>query len=162
MYTICESVRMFLISLDINECERASHCQRGRCINTMGSYRCECQKGYMLVSGRRCQGMGFHTFHITQLLILVLVVLFTFLHSLSLSLSDIDECAVERSLCQPHGVCQNRQGGYVCVCNDGFRLSEDKHSCEGESRFSVFALPFFFLFTKFGLYVSVFSTQRLR
>ncbi|XP_016121247.1 latent-transforming growth factor beta-binding protein 3-like, partial [Sinocyclocheilus grahami] len=39
----------------INECERASNCQRGRCINTMGSYRCECQKGYMPVSGRRCQ-----------------------------------------------------------------------------------------------------------
>uniref|UniRef100_A0A674DPJ8 Latent transforming growth factor beta binding protein 3 n=1 Tax=Salmo trutta TaxID=8032 RepID=A0A674DPJ8_SALTR len=40
---------------DINECERPSNCQRGRCINSMGSYRCECQKGYMLVGGRRCQ-----------------------------------------------------------------------------------------------------------
>lgn len=59
-------------------------------------------------------------------------------HLFTLSLSDIDECAVDRSLCQPHGVCENRQGGYVCVCNDGFRLSEDKHSCEGESWFSMF------------------------
>lgn len=57
-------------------------------------------------------------------------------HAFTLSLSDIDECAEERSLCQPHGVCENRQGGYVCVCNDGYRLSEDKHSCEGESWFS--------------------------
>lgn len=53
--------------------------------------------------------------------------------SLSLSPSDIDECSVDRSLCQPHGVCENRQGGYVCVCNDGYMLSEDKHSCEGKS-----------------------------
>lgn len=55
-------------------------------------------------------------------------------HPFTLSVSDIDECAVERSLCQPHGVCENRQGGYVCVCNDGFILSEDKHSCESKSR----------------------------
>ncbi len=41
---------------DINECERPSNCQRGRCINSMGSYHCECQKGYTLVGGRRCQG----------------------------------------------------------------------------------------------------------
>lgn len=41
---------------DINECERPSNCLRGRCINSMGSYHCECQKGYVLVGGRRCQG----------------------------------------------------------------------------------------------------------
>lgn len=134
MHTIRESVRIFLISLDINECERASYCQQGRCINTMGSYHCDCQKGYKPILGRRCQGMSFHTFYITQILILVLVLLFTFLHSVS----DIDECALERSLCQPHGVCENRPGGYVCVCNDGYKLSDDKHSCEGESWFSVF------------------------
>lgn len=46
----------FTFSLDINECERPSNCQRGRCINSMGSYHCECQKGYMLIGGRRCQG----------------------------------------------------------------------------------------------------------
>lgn len=40
---------------DINECERAANCQRGRCINILGSYRCECEKGFML-RGRRCEG----------------------------------------------------------------------------------------------------------
>lgn len=44
------------ILTDINECERPANCQRGRCINSMGSYHCECQKGYMLIGGRRCQG----------------------------------------------------------------------------------------------------------
>lgn len=43
---------------DINECERPSNCQRGHCINSMGSYHCECEKGYMLVGGRRCQGQS--------------------------------------------------------------------------------------------------------
>lgn len=41
---------------DINECERPSNCQRGRCINSMGSYHCDCPTGYTLVGGRRCQG----------------------------------------------------------------------------------------------------------
>lgn len=45
-------------------------------------------------------------------------------------LSDIDECAADRSLCQPYGSCENRQGSYMCVCNHGYVLSEDKHSCE--------------------------------
>lgn len=49
-----------------------------------------------------------------------------------ISLSDIDECAADRSLCQPYGSCENRPGSYSCVCNHGFVLSEDKHSCEGK------------------------------
>lgn len=48
------------------------------------------------------------------------------------SLADIDECAVDRSLCQPYGSCENRPGSYMCVCNHGYILSEDKHSCEGK------------------------------
>ncbi len=49
-----------------------------------------------------------------------------------ISLSDIDECAADRSLCQPYGSCENRPGSYLCVCNHGYVLSEDKHSCEGK------------------------------
>lgn len=45
-------------------------------------------------------------------------------------LSDVDECAADRSLCQPYGSCENRPGSYMCVCNHGYVLSEDKHSCE--------------------------------
>lgn len=47
-------------------------------------------------------------------------------------ISDIDECAVDRNLCQPYGSCENRLGSYVCVCNHGYVLSEDSHSCEGK------------------------------
>lgn len=57
-----------------------------------------------------------------------------------ISLSDIDECAADRSLCQPFGLCENRPGSYVCVCNHGYVLSEDKHSCEGKSARSPSAL----------------------
>lgn len=45
-------------------------------------------------------------------------------------LPDVDECAADRNLCQPYGSCENRPGSYMCVCNHGYVLSEDKHSCE--------------------------------
>lgn len=50
----------------------------------------------------------------------------------AISLSDIDECAADRSLCQPYGFCENKPGSYECVCNHGYDLSEDKHSCESK------------------------------
>lgn len=48
-----------LFNADIDECKRSSNCLRGRCINNMGSYHCECQRGYMLVGGKECQGQCF-------------------------------------------------------------------------------------------------------
>ena len=43
---------------DLNECEiMPGTCKGGDCINTDGSFRCECPMGYVLdSSGRRCIG----------------------------------------------------------------------------------------------------------
>ena len=44
---------------DIDECRDQSQdtCTNGRCINTIGSFRCECDEGYVLdISGRICIG----------------------------------------------------------------------------------------------------------
>lgn len=43
---------------DLNECEiMPGSCEGGDCINTDGSFRCECPMGYVLdSSGRRCIG----------------------------------------------------------------------------------------------------------
>lgn len=43
---------------DINECEfMPDVCENGDCINTDGSFRCECQPGFVLDStGKRCIG----------------------------------------------------------------------------------------------------------
>lgn len=44
---------------DINECQfMPDVCENGDCINTDGSFRCECQPGYVLdSSGKVCIGM---------------------------------------------------------------------------------------------------------
>ena len=43
---------------DLNECEiMPGACNNGDCVNTDGSFRCECPMGYVLdTSGRRCIG----------------------------------------------------------------------------------------------------------
>ena len=49
-----------------------------------------------------------------------------------LPLEDIDECSQDPGLCLPHGVCENLQGSYVCICDEGFTPTQDQHGCEGE------------------------------
>ncbi|CAB3400845.1 unnamed protein product [Caenorhabditis bovis] len=48
-------------------------------------------------------------------------------------IADFDECQYDNAGCE-HS-CQNRLGSYVCTCNSGFVLSEDKHNCKEGSCF---------------------------
>lgn len=43
-----------VIVTDINECETSNNCQQ-MCINTAGSYRCECRDGFS--GSTTCQGV---------------------------------------------------------------------------------------------------------
>lgn len=47
-----------MLPVDINECEVfPGVCTNGRCVNTQGSFRCECAEGLTLDStGRTCVG----------------------------------------------------------------------------------------------------------
>lgn len=51
-------VSKYLLSSDMNEClENPGICQNGICINTDGSFRCECPFGYNLdYTGVNCVG----------------------------------------------------------------------------------------------------------
>ncbi|CAI5455008.1 unnamed protein product [Caenorhabditis angaria] len=48
-------------------------------------------------------------------------------------IADFDECQYDNAGCE-HS-CQNRLGSYICTCNAGFILSEDKHNCKEGSCF---------------------------
>lgn len=95
--------------VDIDECAEDNPCQRNeRCINMLGSYRCQpyliCNAGYeMNEAGTQC--------------------------------IDVDECVKGTHQCEGMQRCSNRQGGYVCHCPEGFRLNaqrqcQDINECE--------------------------------
>lgn len=50
--------------------------------------------------------------------------------------TDIDECAVSNGGCQH--ICRNTFGSYVCFCNNGYNLHDNKHDCnEGGCRYEL-------------------------
>ena len=43
---------------DVDECEEdASRCENGRCVNTPGSFSCDCPSGFNLSSEYKCEGI---------------------------------------------------------------------------------------------------------
>lgn len=80
------------------------------CVNTIGSYYCDCQSGYRkrTISGSDLRSN-------------------TFAHP-SFVCDDVDECSEGNHRCE-HS-CLNVPGSYVCLCDAGFRLSSDRRNCD--------------------------------
>ena len=49
--------------------------------------------------------------------------------SLIILLIDINECSEASDGCAQN--CTNTNGSYTCSCNTGYRLDNDRHSCNG-------------------------------
>lgn len=45
---------LFHYRADVDECARGTHSCQGICVNTVGSFECQCQEGYHLLDGDRC------------------------------------------------------------------------------------------------------------
>ncbi|XP_072458188.1 adhesion G protein-coupled receptor E5 isoform X3 [Notamacropus eugenii] len=85
---------------DVNECVppvSISCGPRADCCNTEGSYHCTCVPGYALPSGEK-----------------------TFPNATMNDCQDMDECQQNPSFCDPHGLCINILGSYMCKCKPGF------------------------------------------
>ncbi|XP_027873891.1 CD97 antigen [Xiphophorus couchianus] len=82
---------------DIDECNDPDFCgNHTKCINTIGSYYCECSAGFHNVKGNP-------NFTVDKG-----------------QCSDINECLDNNTTCGPHGTCNNVIGHYKCVCNAGY------------------------------------------
>uniref|UniRef100_A0A8C5TYS1 Uncharacterized protein n=1 Tax=Malurus cyaneus samueli TaxID=2593467 RepID=A0A8C5TYS1_9PASS len=126
-----------LTAVYVDECEVLNGgCQQG-CVNTQGSFQCQCQQGFRLhTDGRTCividpcasgnggcsqicqneRGIAKCECHPG--------------HSLSAdkkSCLDIDECAEGRARCAHR--CVNSPGSFSCACSPGFELGADGRQC---------------------------------
>ncbi|XP_052281301.1 fibrillin-2-like [Dreissena polymorpha] len=123
---------------DLNECMlEPDLCKNGRCINTDGSFRCECLPGYELNStGRSCvdkdecrvasvcgEGECSNTNGSFSCDCKA-----GFAPGPSEVCEDIDECVTQANKCAFR--CANTVGSFKCVCPMGYQVAADGIHCE--------------------------------
>uniref|UniRef100_A0A3Q4M514 Uncharacterized protein n=1 Tax=Neolamprologus brichardi TaxID=32507 RepID=A0A3Q4M514_NEOBR len=125
-----------LKSTDTNECiGNSSICgKNSSCINTIGSYYCQCHRGFIDSSTKvnftqgQCIGKCVCDIHFTCLL----SPLFTVCFQIS-GLEHFNECTDSENkeeLCGPNGVCNNIIGSYWCNCSNGYtNYSAERTPC---------------------------------
>ncbi|XP_006007076.2 fibrillin-2 [Latimeria chalumnae] len=123
---------------DINEClGNPGICSNGLCINTDGSFRCECPLGYNLdYTGVHCTdtdecSVGNPCGNGTCLNVIggfECSCYEGFEPGPMMTCEDINECAENPLLCAFR--CMNTYGSYECTCPVGYVLREDRRMCK--------------------------------
>ena len=54
----------------------------------------------------------------------------TSISGISLLVSDIDECTTHKHNCSDPSTCRNKDGGFYCQCQSGYRLDATTMSCK--------------------------------
>ncbi|XP_029969904.1 fibulin-1-like [Salarias fasciatus] len=123
---------------DIDECEKGDLCGIHRCVNLVGSFRCECLPGFSFNSiTKLCDDInecGYHTKPPCAQRCENVIGTFRCRCNIGFKLAndsknceDIDECEVKP--CSQE--CTNVFGSFQCQCRQGFQLSAtDRVTCE--------------------------------
>ena len=115
--------------LDVNECtEMLDNCSQ-ICINTNGSYQCECQPGFNMTTTGNCSDID----ECTEMLDNCSQICINtngsyqcecqpgFNMTATGNCSDIDECTEMLDNCSQ--ICINTNGSYLCECQPGFNMT---------------------------------------
>ncbi|XP_029410242.1 latent-transforming growth factor beta-binding protein 2 isoform X4 [Nannospalax galili] len=124
---------------DVDECAATDPCLGGHCVNTEGSYNCLCETGFQpspdsgecvdideceddgVCGAWRCENSP-GSYHC------VLGCQPGFYMAPTGDCIDIDECAND-TLCGTHGFCDNTDGSFRCLCDQGFETSPSGWDC---------------------------------
>ncbi|KAI1701448.1 kunitz/Bovine pancreatic trypsin inhibitor domain-containing protein [Ditylenchus destructor] len=129
--------------VDINECERTTSTElcgeHASCRNTIGSYKCECDPGYIR-SGKRCVYVGIGTLSVNcsecspnavcDTLTSVCQCKLGFIGD-GYNCTDVDECSIYPNICDENAECENLFGSYSCHCREGF--AGNGYSCDKDA-----------------------------
>ena len=100
---------------DINECDTDNGGCDHNCTDSIGSYDCSCDIGYILATDNHgCNGKSINIV----------------IRSPNQSLfTDINECNEGTDICEQ--VCNNTIGSYLCECHIGYQLDANAINCSG-------------------------------
>ena len=110
-----------IVKTDIDECDISNGGCQHNCTNTIGSFVCSCNDGYNLTeNGLNCTGMRSVEYN----------------NSCSLVFgccywTDFNECESGTPLCDENAFCINTDGGFHCICDNGYTGSGDIGYCNG-------------------------------
>ncbi|XP_072552315.1 nephronectin [Salminus brasiliensis] len=132
---------------DVNECGLKPRPCKHRCMNTVGSYKCYCLDGYMMMGDGTCRNARTCAMANCQYGCAVMKgEIICQCPSPGLRLGpdrrtcvDIDECVTGEARCPRFRKCVNTFGSYICKCHKGFELRyiNGKYQCTDKNDHSI-------------------------
>uniref|UniRef100_W5MXR7 Latent-transforming growth factor beta-binding protein 1 n=1 Tax=Lepisosteus oculatus TaxID=7918 RepID=W5MXR7_LEPOC len=126
---------------DVDECSEGTMCSRGQCLNTDGSFQCVCETGYKFShEAGDCEDMDECKEYGTGICGTwrcenTLGSYRCFMGCASgvygedaRDCEDIDECT-NKTICGKHGICENMDGSYRCLCDQGYTSPPGNPEC---------------------------------
>uniref|UniRef100_UPI00398EF069 latent-transforming growth factor beta-binding protein 2-like isoform X2 n=1 Tax=Pristiophorus japonicus TaxID=55135 RepID=UPI00398EF069 len=126
---------------DVDECSEEAMCSGGQCINTDGSYMCRCETGFThLPEAEQCIDIDECSLYGSSVCGIwkcentvgsyqcIVGCQPGFQRTAIGECIDINECMNE-TICGTHGYCENMDGSFRCLCDQGFEIPPREQGC---------------------------------